>query len=61
LHLEWNESGGPEIDVTSRVPGFGSILTERSVAGELGGKIERDWRRTGLRLKLSVPLERLAV
>jgi two-component sensor histidine kinase len=61
MHLEWNETGGPEIIVTPRARGFGSILTERSVAGELGGKIEHDWRRNGLRLKLSVPLERLAV
>jgi two-component sensor histidine kinase len=61
LHLEWNEAGGPEINVTPRARGFGSILTERSVTGELGGTIEHDWRRNGLRLKLSVPLDRLAV
>jgi two-component sensor histidine kinase len=61
LHLEWDETGGPEINVTPRARGFGSILTERSVADDLGGKIEHDWRRNGLRLKLSVPLERLAV
>jgi two-component sensor histidine kinase len=61
FHLDWDETGGPEIDVTPQARGFGSILTERSVAGELGGKIEHDWRRNGLRLKLSVPLERLAV
>jgi hypothetical protein len=60
FHLDWDETGGPEIDVTPQARGFGSILTERSVAGELGGKIEHDWRRNGLRLKLSVPLERLA-
>jgi two-component sensor histidine kinase len=61
LRLEWDETGGPDIDVTPRARGFGSILAERTVAGELGGKIEHDWRRHGLRLKLSVPLERLAV
>jgi two-component sensor histidine kinase len=61
LHLEWDETGGPEINVTPQARGFGSILTERTVAGELGGKIEHDWRRNGLRLKLSVPLERVAV
>jgi two-component sensor histidine kinase len=61
LHLDWDETGGPVIDEAPLARGFGSILTERSVTGELAGKIERDWRRNGLRLKLSVPLERLAV
>jgi two-component sensor histidine kinase len=61
LLLEWDETGGPLIDGAPLARGFGSILTERSVAGELGGKIEHDWQRNGLRLKLSVPLERLAV
>jgi two-component sensor histidine kinase len=61
LHLEWDETGGPFIDAAPLARGFGSILTERSVTGELAGKIEHDWRRNGLKLKLSVPLERLAV
>lgn len=60
LNLEWDETGGPLIDEKPVARGFGSILTERSVTGELAGKIEHDWRRTGLKLKLSVPLERLA-
>jgi two-component sensor histidine kinase len=60
LHLEWDETGGPLIDGAPLAHGFGSILTERTVTGELAGKIEHDWRRNGLRLKLSVPLERLA-
>ena len=61
LHIDWDETGGPVIDGAPLARGFGSILTERSVTGELAGKIEHDWRRSGLRLKLSVPLERLAV
>jgi two-component sensor histidine kinase len=61
FHLDWEEIGGPEINVKPSTRGFGSILTERSVAGELGGRIEHDWRRNGLRLKLRFPLERLSV
>ena len=61
FHLDWDEIGGPEIYVKPQGRGFGSILSERSVTGELGGRIEHDWRRNGLRLKLSIPLERLAV
>ena len=61
LRLDWDEIGGPEINLRPQARGFGSILAERSVTGELGGRIEHDWRRNGLRLKLSIPLERLAV
>ena len=61
LLLEWDENGGPLIEEAPQARGFGSILAERSVTGELAGKIEHDWRRNGLRLTLSIPLERLAV
>jgi hypothetical protein len=56
-HLEWDETGGPVIDVTPQARGFGSILAECSVSV----KVEHDWRRKGLRLKLMVPLKRRAV
>lgn len=61
FHLSWDETGGPVIEAVPQGSGFGSLLTERTVTGELGGRIEHDWHRNGLRLKLSVPLERLAV
>jgi two-component sensor histidine kinase len=35
LRLNWDEIGGPAIDVKPQARGFGSILTERSVTGEL--------------------------
>ncbi|MBR0777256.1 PAS domain-containing protein [Bradyrhizobium diazoefficiens] len=60
FHLEWDEAGGPVIEAAPQARGFGTILTERSVASELGGKIEHDWRRDGLLLTLSVPLKQLA-
>ncbi|MGY3342006.1 MULTISPECIES: PAS domain-containing protein [unclassified Bradyrhizobium] len=60
FHLEWDEAGGPVIEAKPQAKGFGTMLTERSVASELGGKIEHDWRRNGLRLILSVPLKQLA-
>lgn len=58
--MEWDETGGPEIEVTPQARGFGSTLTDRSVTGELGGLIDYDWRRHGLRMTLSIPLERLS-
>jgi two-component sensor histidine kinase len=59
FRLEWEETGGPAIIVPPQAQGFGSVLTERSVANQLGGKIEYDWQRDGLKLRITVPLNRL--
>jgi two-component sensor histidine kinase len=61
FHLEWEETGGPMIFAPPQAGGFGSVLTERSITGQLGGKIEYDWRRSGLKLSVTVPLDRLGV
>jgi two-component sensor histidine kinase len=61
FHLEWEETGGPEIVAPPQAGGFGSVVTERSIAGQLGGKIEYDWRRSGLKLKVIVPIDHLGV
>jgi two-component sensor histidine kinase len=61
FRLEWKETGGPVIVVPPKADGFGSILTERSVTNQLGGKIEYDWRPHGLKLALRIPLDRLMV
>ena len=59
--LEWRETGGPAIAVSPSAQGFGSVLTERSINGQLGGKIDYDWQRSGLKLRITVPLDRLSV
>jgi two-component sensor histidine kinase len=61
LHFEWEETGGPVIVASPQTGGFGSVLTERSIAAQLGGKIEYDWRRNGLKLRVTVPLNRLEI
>ena len=61
FYLDWEETGGPAIIVTPNARGFGSTLTERSIISQLGGKIEYDWQRTGLKLRIIVPLDRLSV
>jgi len=61
LHLEWDETGGPAIAAPPQMQGFGTMVTERSVTDQLGGKIEYDWRRTGLKLMVTIPLARLGV
>ena len=60
FRLEWEESGGPAIVVPPKAQGFGSVLTERSITAQLGGKIEYDWQRNGLKLRMTVPLNQLS-
>lgn len=59
LFFEWQEDGGPKLDGRPQATGFGSKLTELSIVQQLGGSIERDWNRDGLRVKVCVRLERL--
>ena len=59
--LEWEETNGPPIVVSPNAPGFGSVLTERSIISQLRGKIDYDWQRTGLKLRITIPLDRLSV
>jgi two-component sensor histidine kinase len=61
FRLEWEETGGPVIVVSPSAQGFGSVLTERSIISQLGGKIDYDWQRSGLKLRIMVPLDRLSV
>jgi PAS domain S-box-containing protein len=57
--LTWQEAGGPPVTSTPDRKGFGTVLAERSVAGQLDGVLERDWAPGGLLMRLSVPLENL--
>ena len=59
LSLQWRESGGPQLDGAPITTGFGTKLTELSIVQQLGGSIKRDWERSGLRVEVSVRLDRL--
>ncbi|WP_143279177.1 HWE histidine kinase domain-containing protein [Bradyrhizobium sp. C9] len=61
LQLDWKETGGPAIVAPPSAKGFGSVLAERSISDQLGGKVEHNWLPSGLRLRVTVPLDRLAV
>lgn len=56
--FEWRESGGPEISAPPRAQGFGSRLIHSTIAS-LGGDVDVEWARQGLRWKMSLPVERL--
>jgi PAS domain S-box-containing protein len=55
LRFVWSEGGGPPVTPPQR-RGFGSRLIERSLAGDLGGRVELDYRPEGLLCTLDAPL-----
>ncbi|MHC2104457.1 PAS domain S-box protein [Methylobacterium sp. CM6246] len=57
--LTWAESGGPPVTQKPSRKGFGTVLAERSVAGQLDGVLEHDWAPGGLLMRLSMPLANL--
>jgi PAS domain S-box-containing protein len=59
FEIEWTERGGPPVDQSPKREGFGTTLARRSFAGDLGGTIASEWRREGLTIRLSTPVERL--
>ena len=58
--LTWTELGGPEVARPPQTPGFGSRLAELSVVNQLGGTLEKEWRRTGLHTRAQIPIRSLA-
>jgi len=57
--LHWEECGGPAVAAPPDKHGFGSTLVRRSVTDKLQGTIDYDWRREGLAVHVTVPLESL--
>ncbi|WP_375410120.1 PAS domain S-box protein [uncultured Methylobacterium sp.] len=57
--LTWAESGGPRVTGAPTRQGFGTVLAERSVAGQLDGTLSRDWAPAGLVMRLCVPVANL--
>lgn len=57
--LTWAESGGPEVLAPPSRKGFGTVLAERSIAGQLDGVLEHDWAPSGLVMRLDVPVANL--
>lgn len=56
LVLDWRESGGPELESEPSSQGFGSRLIATTVESQLGGSLETDWHRAGIRHRLRLPL-----
>ncbi len=58
--LHWRESGGPVASLPPGQQGFGTLLSEASIEGQLGGTITRDWRPEGLQVEIRVEQSRLS-
>ena len=56
LALEWREGGGPPVLEPQR-RGYGTRLINGGVAHELGGTVHLDFRASGLRCTIDVPLD----
>jgi PAS domain S-box-containing protein len=55
LHLTWTEHGGPPVEKPAR-KGFGHIVFEQMVAQSVDGDVTIEYRPTGLRWSLSLPI-----
>lgn len=59
LRMTWSECGGPPVVAIPTDEGFGSLLAERSVQGQLRGELQREWLPKGLTVTLVMPLGNL--
>jgi two-component sensor histidine kinase len=58
--LTWAEDGGPPVDGTPKMRGFGSEMTARSMARQFGGTLAYDWQPSGLVVIMQMRKDRLA-
>jgi PAS domain S-box-containing protein len=58
--LVWTEAGGPAVTGAPAHQGFGSSLATLSVEGQLGGRLQREWRSEGLRITADLPATALS-
>src|SRR5258705_5944319 len=54
LIIEWEESGGPSVEVPSK-SGFGTSVIGDLIPYELGGKVDLAFVRDGLRCRAEIP------
>ena len=59
LLIDWTETGLAVAPSDGTAPGFGTMLLNRTVRAQLAGAIEREWLADGLKVHLSIPLNRL--
>jgi PAS domain S-box-containing protein len=55
ITLKWEESGGPPV-IPPSSHGFGTKIMNASIKHQIGGNVAWDWRTSGLRCTLQIPL-----
>jgi PAS domain S-box-containing protein len=60
VELTWVESHGPPVDGPPAFEGFGSQLARKTITGQLGGTLTADWQPDGLRIRMTLSVERLS-
>ena len=60
LELTWAEDGGPQVEGTPEMRGFGSKMISRSMAQQFDGALSYDWQPSGLVVTLRMRKDRLA-
>lgn len=61
IEILWSEQNGPKIGTPPTRTGFGSKMTATAVKAQLGGRIDYDWAVDGLKVRMVLPLEQLAL
>jgi len=59
VDMVWTERGGPPVHAPKGQVGFGSVLVNRSICGQLGGTITFNWPRDGVIVTLRIKKARL--
>lgn len=58
--FDWRERGGPPIAAPPKSSGFGTRLTQTTVAGQFAGELTYDWKPDGLAVTMRLPTASLA-
>lgn len=61
LRFRWAESGGPQLAGAPPRRGFGSRVLEATIRDQLGGRVKREWRASGLVCEIALPAARAVV
>jgi PAS domain S-box-containing protein len=59
--IVWQERGGPPVEGPPTRKGFGTLMSERAAAAQLGAAITHAWDPEGLTVRITVPHHRLEV
>ena len=60
LRLTWAEDGGPRVEGTPEMQGFGSRMISRSMSQQFDGALSYEWQPSGLVVTMLMALHRLA-